>query len=96
MASYFSNTNLASNNIAPGTTRFNTSINQMEVFTGTHWDILIGRAETMYEMVERAEDYISASIEEEYADNTTILDTFKSWQAANERFKIILALAENK
>lgn len=80
-----------------GTTRWNTSINHMEVFDGASWQILgVAEAaqETMANCVQILEDQIAVRIEEEYQDNATIQDAFKEWEAANERFKVILALSE--
>jgi len=85
--------------IAAGTTRWNTTTSQMEVFDGQQWTVL-GAGEvkdvTLADMVQYAEDQVATQIELEYADNATILDAYKTWEAANERFRVILALAEKK
>lgn len=83
--------------LASGTSRWNATTNQMEVFDGHQW-VALGAGEvrdvTLAEMVEQAEDRIATTIESEYADNATIQDAYKEWEAANERFRVVLALAE--
>ena len=80
-----------------GSTRFNGNTNQFEMYDGQQW-VAVSTGEvhdiTLAEMVEDAEDRISSAIEEEYADNVTIQDAFKEWQEANDRFKVILTIAE--
>lgn len=86
-------------NVVPGTTRFNTNQNRVEVWDGATWmQMSTGdvRDITLEEMVQDAEDKIALQIEEEYKDNATIIDAFNKWEEANERFKVILALAEKK
>lgn len=85
--------------IATGTTRWNTTTNQMEVFNGYQWMSLGAEAVrevTLAEMVQTTEDQIATQIELDYADNATIQDAFKVWEEANERFRVILALVEKK
>lgn len=83
---------------AAGSTRWNTSTSTMEVFDGASWQTMSAgeRDLTMKEMVEQLEDEIAVTIEQNYADSAAIQDAFKEWEEANERFKIVLALAENK
>jgi hypothetical protein len=85
--------------IAAGTTRWNQTTGMMEMYDGYQW-VAVSAGEvhtvTLAEEVEHAEDRITGMIEEDYPDNATILDAFKTWQEANERFKVVLALAENK
>ena len=84
-------------NVANGSTRFNTTSSQYEVFDGANWITLgSGRLLTFTEMVEQVEDEIAVRIEADYSDNTTIQDAFAEWEKANEKFKVILALAEKK
>jgi hypothetical protein len=85
--------------IAAGTTRWNQTISQMEMWDGYQWQAITQgelHTVTLAEEVEHAEDRIAGMIEEDYPDNATILDAFKSWQAANERFRVVLAIAEKK
>ena len=83
--------------VATGATRFNTTNNHYEVYDGTTWVSLgSGRTETMFEMLQYVEDKLGAEIKEEYQDSAAMQDAFKEWEAANERFKIVLALAEKK
>lgn len=79
-----------------GATRFNTTTNAMEVFDGISWQIISDRKETMLNCVKVLEDQIAIRIDEEYADNATLHDAFKLWEEANERFKVVLALAEKQ
>jgi hypothetical protein len=84
---------------ATGTTRWNQTTGNMEMYDGYKW-VAVSAGEvhhvTLAEEVEHAEDRITGMIEEEYKNNATIQDAFKAWQAANERFRVILALAEKK
>ena len=85
--------------VATGSTRWNQTTGKMEMFDGYQWATIVAdevRNATLAEEVECAEDRITGMIEEEYADNATIQDAFKSWQEANERFRVILAIAEKK
>lgn len=81
-----------------GSTRFNATTTTMEVFDGASWQAMsagdIVKELTMKEMVEQFEDNIAMTVEEEYADNAAIQDAFRAWEEANERFKVVLALAE--
>lgn len=82
-----------------GTTRFNNTNNKFEMFDGYQWlEVTQGYPQplTLEQMVETAEDGIAATIENEYADNVTIQDALKEWEEANKRFRVVLALAENK
>lgn len=84
---------------APGSTRWNTTTSKMEMWDGYQWQaVTAGEVHkvTLAEEVEHAEDRIVGMIESDYPDNATILDAFKSWQEANERFRVILALTETK
>ena len=86
-------------NITQGTTRWNQSSNTMEVWDGVGWQTISTgevRNITLEEMVQGYEDEMATTIEEQYADNATILDAFAEWEKANERFKVVLALAEKK
>ena len=81
-----------------GTTRWNATTNKMEVFDGYHWIPLSAgevKGITIAEMVESLTDQIAVAVEE-YADNVTIQDAFRAWEEANERFRVILAIAEKK
>ena len=85
--------------VVAGTTRFNTQINQLELYDGQQWVIVSAdeiKPVTLAGMVENAEDQIAVLIEEEYTDNATIQDAFKAWEEANERFRVVLAIAEKK
>lgn len=87
------------NSVAPGSTRWNTTTGMMEMYDGYQWQAVTQgevHTVTLAEEVECAEDRITGMIEEEYADNVTIQDAFKSWQEANERFRVVLAMAEKK
>lgn len=82
-----------------GTTRWNTTNNSMEVFDGATWQLISSdeiQNLTMKEMVEQFEDEIAVMVDGEYADNATIQDAFKAWEEANERFRLVLAIAEKK
>ena len=86
-------------NPAQGTTRFNTLSSMVEVWDGANWMPISAeeiRNITLEEMVQGYEDEMATTIEEQYADNATIQDAFAEWEAANERFRVILALAEKK
>ena len=84
-------------NIATGSTRWNTTTNSFEAFDGQQWTAMTnGKNETMQEMVQHLEDKIAVQIEEDYKDSTAIQDAFIVWEEANERFKVVLALAEKK
>ena len=85
--------------IATGSTRWNSTTSMMEMFDGYRWvAVTAGEVKnaTLADEVECAEDRIIGMIEEEYADNVTIQDAFKAWQEANERFRVVLAIAEKK
>ena len=85
--------------IATGTTRWNQTSNMLEVFDSYQWTAIVpeeAQHVTLADMVQHAEDRVATMIDEEYQNNATIQDAFEAWEAANERFKIILALAENK
>ena len=81
--------------IAAGTTRWNQTDSCFEVFDGHQW-VKMGdvKTETMQDMVQHAEDRVATTIVAEYEDNATIQDAYKEWEAANERFMVVLALAE--
>jgi len=82
-----------------GQMRVNTQINMAEVFDGVNWIPVADYGtveETMSHCVQVLEDQIAIRIEEEYKDNATIQDAFREWEAANERFRVILELAEKK
>ena len=82
---------------APGTVRFNVSTNAHEVYDGYQWTAMTnGKTETLQDIVQYAEDRIATTIELEYEGNVTIQDAYKVWEEANEKFKVILALAETK
>lgn len=86
-------------NAAPGTTRWNTNSSIFEVWDGAGWQLMSAGGHskvTMKDMVEQFEDEIGQAIDQGYADNATIKDAYKEWKEANKRFKIVLALAENK
>ena len=86
-------------NIAQGATRWNQTNSTMEVWDGAGWQTISAgevRNITLEEMVQGYEDEIAVRIEEEYKDNATIQDAFAEWERANERFKVVLALAEKK
>ena len=86
-------------NVAQGTTRWNQTSNTMEVWDGVGWQTITTgevRNITLEEMVQGYEDEMATTIEEQYANNATILDAFCEWEKANERFKVVLALAEKK
>lgn len=85
--------------VATGSTRWNTTTSKMEMFDGYQWTAISAgdiHAVTLAEMVENAEDQIAAQIEQDYPDNVTIQDAFKAWEEANERFRVILGIAEKK
>lgn len=85
--------------VATGTTRWNQTNNMLEVFDSYQWTAIVpeeAQHVTIADMVQYAEDRVATMIDEEYPDNATIQDAYKVWEEANERFKIILALAENK
>lgn len=82
-----------------GATRWNQTNNTMEVFDGAGWQTMAFdgvKEETMSNCIQVLEDQIAVRIEEEYTDNVTIQDAFKAWEEANERFRVILAIAEKK
>ena len=84
--------------IATGSTRWNQTTGQMEMYDGYQWVALSAgevKGITIAEMVESLTDQIAVAVEE-YADNVTIQDAFKAWQEANEQFRVILAIAEKK
>lgn len=81
--------------IATGTTRWNQTDSSFEVFDGSQWVAMSDvKNETMQDMVQHAEDRVATTIESEYEDNATIQDAFKVWEEANQRFMVVLALAE--
>ena len=83
--------------IAVGATRWNQTDNCFEAFDGHQWTQLTnGKNETLQDIVQHAEDRIATTIDLEYADNATIQDAYKAWEEANERFMVVLALAEKK
>ena len=82
----------------PGSTRWNQTTGQMEMFDGYRWVALSAgevKGITIAEMVESLTDQIAVAVEE-YADNVTIQDAFRAWEEANERFRVVLAIAEKK
>ena len=84
--------------IAVGSTRWNQTTGQMEMFDGYRWVALSAgevKGITIAEMVESLTDQIAVAVEE-YADNVTIQDAFRAWEEAGERFRVILAIAEKK
>jgi hypothetical protein len=83
--------------LAVGSTRWNQTDNCFEAFDGTQWTQMTnGKNETLQDIVQHAEDRVATTIDLEYADNVTIQDAYKAWEAANERFMIVLALAEKQ
>lgn len=83
--------------VAAGTIRFNTTIGSYEAYDGYQWTLITnGKTETLQDIVQHAEDRIATTIELEYEGNVTIQDAYKAWEEANEKFKVILALAETK
>lgn len=85
--------------IATGTTRWNQTTSMLEMFDGYQWTaVSAGKIHdiTLAEMVENMADRITLAIEEECPDSVTIQDALKTWQEANERFRVILAIAEKK
>ena len=85
--------------VAPGSSRWNQTTGMMEMWDGYLWQAVTAgevHTVTLAEEVEHAEDRVAGMIEEEYPDNATILDAFKSWQEANERFRVVLSIAEKK
>ena len=83
--------------IATGTTRWNQTDNCFEVFDGSQWTQMTnGKNETLQDIVQHAEDRIATTIDLEYADSAAIQDAYKEWEEANERFMVVLALAEKK
>lgn len=94
ISGYNYNTN---NTVAAGATRWNATNSTFEMFDGTNWKtVMDGRNETMMEMVQHLEDRLTDVIEEEYKDNVTLQDAYKTWEEATQRFKVIVALTENK
>ena len=92
-----SHSQINTSTLAVGSTRWNTDINCFEAFDGQQWTAMTnGRNETMKEMVQHLEDRIAVQIEEEYQDSVAIQDAYKEWEESNERFKIVLALAEKR
>ena len=88
---------MSGSQVITGTTRWNTTTSMMEMYDGTQWVALSAgdiKAVTLADMVQNAEDQIATQIEEHYSNNATIQDAFKVWEEANERFKVILNLAE--
>ena len=84
--------------VATGSTRWNQTTGQMEMFDGYRWVALSAgevKGITIAEMVESLTDQIAVAVEE-YQDNVTIQDAFKVWEEANERFRVVLAIAEKK
>ena len=85
-------------NPTQGTTRFNTLSSMVEVWDGANW-MPISAEEikklTVYDMLQDAEDRIRAEVVVEHLENPTIVDAFNEWERANERFRVVLALAEN-
>jgi len=82
---------------AVGTTRWNQTDNCFEAFDGTQWTQMTnGRNETLQDIVQHAEDRVATTIESDYADSVAIQDAYREWEAANERFMVVLALAEKK
>lgn len=97
----FAGTNAVYNatSMAVGATRWNQTYSCFEVFDGHQWTQMTpGEVKdvTLADMVQYAEDQIATQIELEYANNAAIQDAYKVWEEANERFKVILALAEKK
>ena len=86
-------------NPSPGQARFNTATNYTEVWDGVNW-MPISSEEikklTIVDMLQDAEDRIRSEVVVEHLENPTIVDAFAEWEKANERFRVVLALAEKK
>jgi hypothetical protein len=99
MATYYGPGTLSINHPAAGDMRQNTSLNCMEIYNGTCWTPIAPGweyQETLSESVAHAVDTVAIYVAEDHADNTTIQDAYAEWLAATERFRVVLAMAENQ
>lgn len=89
--------NTVTTSTATGSTRWNQTNNQFEMFDGSNWVVVtdgLVTQETLADSILHAQDTIESYIEEDHKDNPTIQDAYAEWVAATEKFRVIAGLAE--
>ncbi len=95
MATYYGPATI--NHPVTGDMRQNLTTSTTEIYNGSNWmPITQGweKQETLSESVAYAVDTVAMYIAEDHADNITIQDAYSEWSAATERFRVVLAIAE--
>ena len=84
-------------NLAPGSTRFNTTANRFEMWDGAGWQTVDAgwvQRESLAESIAQVADRIGVYIEEDHGDNPAIQAAYTEWLDATERFHVIASIAE--